>query len=57
MIKQLNTQAKKGNVKAATLLMAYAYGKPKIQVEHSGKDGEAIPITIVEVAAPKGKTS
>jgi hypothetical protein len=53
VIKQLNIQAKKGNVKAATLLLAYAYGKPKVQIEHSGKDGEAIPIQIVEIVAPK----
>lgn len=56
VIKQLNTQAKKGNVKAAALLLAYAYGKPKVQIEHTGEDGEAIQISIVEIAAPKARS-
>jgi hypothetical protein len=53
VIKAMHKSAKAGNVKAAALLLSYAYGKPKVQIEHSGKDGEAIPIQIVEIVAPK----
>ena len=52
MIKALITQSKNGNVKAAALLLGYAYGKPKVQVEIEGGE-KPLQIQIVEVAQPK----
>lgn len=38
----LMTRAKKGDTRAAEIILAYSYGKPKQAVEHSGPNGGAI---------------
>lgn len=53
-IKKLAQRATKGDLESIKLLMAYTFGKPTERVEHSGKDGGAIPITVVEVIKPDG---
>lgn len=42
VLNALLKQAKKGNVRAAEVILNRAYGMPKQPVEHSGKDGNAI---------------
>jgi hypothetical protein len=49
VIKALIAQSKKGNVKAAALLMSYAYGKPIEHKEHTGQDGEPIKVIVEHV--------
>ena len=54
-IKKLAELAKRGNIKAIEILMAYTYGKPVEPQEHSG----ALTITVnyADVAAPAHGTS
>ena len=47
VIVSLCKQAKKGNVQAAALLLAYAYGKPTEKHEHAGADGGPLVLKIV----------
>lgn len=42
VLNSLLKQAKKGNVRAAEVILNRAYGMPKQPMEHSGKDGGAI---------------
>jgi hypothetical protein len=42
------TAAKTGDAKAAALLFAYRFGKPKEQVEHSGKIDTGITVVIAQ---------
>lgn len=56
VIKALVVQAKNGNVKAAGLLLNYAYGKPAQRVEHAAAEDQPLQIQIVEICAPAGKT-
>lgn len=53
-IRTLASRASKGDLESIKLLLAYTFGKPTERVEHSGKDGGAIPITVVEVVKPDG---
>lgn len=50
-IKALADAAEDGNVKAATLLMNYAYGKPKEQHVITGADGESLMQPIADALA------
>lgn len=45
-LKKLVSLANRGNMSAIQLLMAYTYGKPLERHEVSGKDGDAIQITV-----------
>lgn len=49
-------KAKKGDTKAAEIILAYAYGKPKQSHEHTGKDGGPIETKtlIIELPADGG---
>lgn len=51
-IDKLADRAEKGDLEATKLLLAYAYGKPKEIVRHEDTDGNAIPITVIEVRRP-----
>jgi hypothetical protein len=48
ILRRLASQALNGNLKAADMLLAYAYGKPKQQVDHTTSGNEiTAPATIV----------
>jgi hypothetical protein len=49
-------KAKKGDTKAAEIILAYAYGRPKQAHEHTGKDGGPIETKtlIIEIPADGG---
>lgn len=51
VIRAMVRAAEAGNVKAATLLMGYAFGRPKEYVEHSGTLHQQI--TTIEVVKTK----
>lgn len=54
--KVIKGTAAKDRKAAWELLMAYAYGKPRQRVEHSGGDGEAGPLgLVVEFVKPDEK--
>lgn len=52
VINALHRKAKAGNERAAALLLAYTYGKPKDIVEHGGKDGGPIVLRVVYDSKP-----
>lgn len=47
----------KAAVSAASLLLAYAYGKPTEKHEVSGRDGEPITLRVVYESKPDGQTA
>jgi len=47
VIETLHKQAKDGNTSAASLLLAYAYGKPTEKHEHGGEGGGPITVKVV----------
>lgn len=48
----LKKQAKRGNVRAAEILLERAYGKVPNKNEHTGKDGADLPAAILTVRIP-----
>ena len=42
ILKRIRLQAAQGNLKAAEILLDRAYGKAKLPIEHTGKDGGPI---------------
>lgn len=46
-------KAKKGDTRAAEIILAYAYGKPKQAVEHSGPDKGPIEFKVTPTSAAK----
>lgn len=46
ILMSLVSQAKKGNVKAAEILLDRAYGKAQLNIDHSSKDGSMSPTPI-----------
>ncbi len=42
ILKRIRLQATQGNLKAAEILLDRAYGKAKLPIEHTGKDGGPI---------------
>ena len=57
VITALHKKAKLGNEKAAALLLAYAYGKPKDTVEHGGEIAHTHKIVRVPPKVSKEKWS
>ena len=57
VIKPQLAKAKKGDSRAAELILGYAFGKPKQVSEISGKDGGAIETKtlVIEIPADGGK--
>lgn len=47
VVEALHEQAAKGNVPAAQLLLAYAFGKPTEKHEHAGSNGGPITVRVV----------
>jgi hypothetical protein len=52
-VKALAARAKQGDLAAITLLMQYAFGKPKEQIEHTGKEDGPITLKVVYVTKNK----
>lgn len=52
VIQTLHSQAKDGNTSAASLLLAYAYGKPTEKHEHGGEGGGPLEILVSYVSKP-----
>lgn len=48
VIKALHAKAVDGNEKAASLLLAYAYGKPPERIQHENPDGTALLSPVAE---------
>lgn len=55
VVRALYFKAEEGDSKAAALLFAYTYGKPKESVEHSGEIKSGIPV--LNVILSNGKTN
>jgi len=51
ILMKLRQLAAQGNLKAAEILLDRAYGKAKLPIEHSGKDGGPIPIQYLPESA------
>lgn len=52
ILMKLRQQAAQGNIKAMELLLAYGYGKPKQQIEHTGKDDGPIQQKTIIIELP-----
>jgi len=48
ILSSLVQQAKKGNVKAAEILLDRAYGKAQLKIDHSSTDGTMTPKTTIK---------
>lgn len=48
----LHKKAARGDTRAAEIILAYAYGKPKQSHEHTGKDGGAIEVKNLLINLP-----
>jgi hypothetical protein len=58
IVQALHRQAlNKGDTHAAALLLAYAYGKPRAQVELSGPDGAPLEVNLDVIEQLKRKLS
>ena len=49
----LRKKAVRGDVRAAEIILAYAYGKPKQSHEHTGKGGGAIEVKNLLINLPE----
>ena len=56
ILRKLRAMAAQGNMKAIELLLAYGYGKPKQQIEHTGEGGGPIQTktVIIELTGDGG---
>jgi len=55
ILSRIANDALMGNLRAAEMLLAYAYGRPKQQIEHS-LDGEKVPPVVIVFTDTTGGT-